>query len=195
MTVQLILGDCLEVMKSMPDKSVDDVITDPPYPDYYISEYQYRDGLIDFLKDYSCRQLVFWSAKVEFPLDYTAIHIWDKKLRAGSHYERIFERNGHATYTVFTHCSNNNPITGQMLRDPYTGHRSQKPIALMVELIEKFTKEGDTILDPFMGSGTTGVACVQTGRNFIGIEIDPTYFAIAEKRIKEAQAQMKLEFA
>ena len=50
-----------------------------------------------------------------------------------------------------------------------------------------------TILDPFMGSGTTGVACVQTGRNFIGIEIDPTYFAIAERRIKEAQAQPKLE--
>jgi len=52
---------------------------------------------------------------------------------------------------------------------------------------------GDTILDPFMGSGTTGVACVQTGRNFIGIEIDPKYFAIAEKRIKEAQMQLQFE--
>ena len=52
--------------------------------------------------------------------------------------------------------------------------------------------EDSTILDPFMGSGTTGVACVQTGRNFIGIEIDPTYFAIAEKRIAEAQLQLRL---
>jgi DNA modification methylase len=59
--------------------------------------------------------------------------------------------------------------------------------------IENYTNEGDTILDPFMGSGTTGVACVQTGRNFIGIEIDPTYFAIAERRIKEAQMQLRLE--
>jgi site-specific DNA-methyltransferase (adenine-specific) len=60
-------------------------------------------------------------------------------------------------------------------------------------IIEKFTNEGDTILDPFMGSGSTGIACVQTGRNFIGIEIDPTYFAIAERRIAEAQMQPRLE--
>jgi DNA modification methylase len=60
-------------------------------------------------------------------------------------------------------------------------------------LIKSYSNEGDTILDPFMGSGTTGVACVQTGRNFIGIEIDPTYFAIAEKRIAEAQMQPRLE--
>jgi DNA modification methylase len=51
---------------------------------------------------------------------------------------------------------------------------------------------GATVLDPFMGSGTTGVACVQTGRSFIGIEIDPGYFAIAQKRIAEAQLQMRL---
>ena len=194
MTVQLYLGDCLEIMKSIPDKSIDAVITDPPYPDYYADEYLYREGLLDSLKSLDCRQLIFWSAKVEFPLDYSAVHIWDKKLRAGSHYERIFERNGGKTYTVFNHCSNNNKITGQMLRDEYLGHPSQKPIALLHQIIEDYTSEGDTILDPFMGSGTTGVACVQTGRNFIGIEIDPAYFAIAEKRIKDAQQQMRLEF-
>jgi len=49
-----------------------------------------------------------------------------------------------------------------------------------------------TVLDPFMGSGTTGVACVRTGRRFIGIEIDPGYFAIAERRIREAQLQPPL---
>lgn len=52
--------------------------------------------------------------------------------------------------------------------------------------------DAQTILDPFMGSGTTGVACVQTGRNFIGCEIDPGYFKIAEKRIHDAQQQMRL---
>ena len=71
-------------------------------------------------------------------------------------------------------------------------HPCEKPLSVMKWALERFTNEGDTILDPFMGSGTTGVACVQTGRNFIGIEIDPTYFAIAERRIKEAQMQPRL---
>jgi len=70
---------------------------------------------------------------------------------------------------------------------------TQKPVALLLELIGLFTNPGATILDPFMGSGTTGVACVKTGRNFIGIEIDPDYYAIAEKRIAEAQMQPRLE--
>ena len=60
-------------------------------------------------------------------------------------------------------------------------------------LVENASNEGDTILDPFMGSGTTGVACVKTGRNFIGIEIDPDYYAIAEKRIAEAQLQTRMD--
>lgn len=61
--------------------------------------------------------------------------------------------------------------------------------------LELATNPGDTVLDPFMGSGTTGVACVQTGRNFIGCEIDPTYFAIAEKRIAAAQREVVQEAA
>lgn len=68
-------------------------------------------------------------------------------------------------------------------------HPTQKPVALMEYLIRTYTNEGDTVLDNTMGSGTTGVACMRTGRNFIGIERDPTYFAIAEKRIKEATVQ------
>ena len=71
-------------------------------------------------------------------------------------------------------------------------HPTQKPIKLMRWLIENHTKEGDTILDPFMGSGTTGEACKQLGRNFIGYEISPDYFKIAEKRIREAETQRKL---
>jgi len=180
-------------MKSIPDKSIDAVITDPPYPDYYADEYLYKDGLIDFLGDVNCRQFVFWTSKVEFPLDYSAIHIWDKKTGCGSEYERIFERNGHKNFKVFRHYLINSTVAASFTGDTFTGHKSQKPIKLIRELIEKFTKPGDTILDPFMGSGTTGVACVQTGRSFIGIEIDPAYFAIAERRIAEAQAQPRLD--
>ena len=63
-------------------------------------------------------------------------------------------------------------------------HPNQKPLVLMEELITILTNKGDTILDPFMGSGSTGVACKKLGRDFIGIEIDKEYFKIAEARIK-----------
>jgi DNA modification methylase len=75
-----------------------------------------------------------------------------------------------------------------------TLHPTQKPVSVMKYLINILTEPGDTILDPFMGSGSTGVACMQTGRNFIGIEVDPVYFAIAKKRIEESQKQLLFEF-
>jgi len=183
--MKLYNADCLEVLKTLPDNSVDAVVTDPPYPDYYKTEYQYVDGMIDFLNQFACRQLVFWTAKMPFPLDYTAIHIWDKKTGCGSEYERIFERNGHKNFKMFRHYLINSTVAASFTRDTFTGHKSQKPIALMRNLIEKFTKPGDTVFDPFMGSGTTGVACVQTGRHFIGIEKDPIYFKIATRRIED----------
>ena len=68
-------------------------------------------------------------------------------------------------------------------------HPTQKPVVLMKKIIKHLTEEGDTIFDPFMGSGTTGVACAQLGRKFIGIEIDEEYYKIAEKRIELAYAQ------
>jgi DNA modification methylase len=74
-------------------------------------------------------------------------------------------------------------------------HPTQKPVALMEYLIRTYTNEGDTVLDNTMGSGTTGVACINTGRKFIGIERDPTYFAIAQKRIGEAVPQLFREAA
>lgn len=70
-------------------------------------------------------------------------------------------------------------------------HPAQKPVELMRRLV-RAVPHGATVLDPYMGTGTTGVACAQLGRDFIGIEIDPDYFAIAEKRIREAEAQLTL---
>jgi DNA modification methylase len=69
------------------------------------------------------------------------------------------------------------------------GHPTQKPIELMKWCIEQLPEDGRTILDPFMGSGTTGVACAKMGRKFIGIEIEPKYFDIACRRIEEAYRQ------
>ena len=68
-------------------------------------------------------------------------------------------------------------------------HPTQKPLALMAFLVKSYTNEGDSIIDPFMGSGTTGVAAIQAGRTFIGIEQQKNYFDIACQRIKEAYAE------
>lgn len=65
-------------------------------------------------------------------------------------------------------------------------HPTQKPVALLEKLLLAYSNEGDTVLDNCMGSGSTGVACVHTNRQFIGMELDTRYFEIASKRINEA---------
>lgn len=82
---------------------------------------------------------------------------------------------------VYTHLTNQPDRTGL--------HPTEKPIPLMREILRDFTNQNETILDPFMGSGTTGVACVKLGRKFIGIELNEKYFDIACKRIEEAYRQ------
>lgn len=92
--------------------------------------------------------------------------------------------NGGGKRGVFTHCTNNAERHGT--------HPTEKPVSLMKELVSLFSSPGETILDPFMGSGTTGVACVKLGRKFIGIERDQTYFQIACSRIETAYKQADL---
>lgn len=72
-------------------------------------------------------------------------------------------------------------------KDSDSYHPTQKPVALLEDLIQTYSNPGDTVLDFTMGSGSTGVACVNTGRNFIGIELDEGYFKIAQERIQAAQ--------
>ena len=92
--------------------------------------------------------------------------------------------NGGGKRGVFTALTNQPDRHGE--------HQTEKPIPLMRELVSLFTEHDSTILDPFMGSGTTGVACVKLGRKFIGIEIEPRYFDIACRRIEQAYAQPDL---
>jgi len=182
---KIICGDCLEVMKEMPKGDVDLVLTDPPYPDYHEELYGYQNGLLDCLGFFNCKQFIFWSAKVNFPLDYTAIHIWDKKTGCGSWYERIFERNGNKEYKVYRYYLINSTVAQNYTGDTFWGHPSQKPIKLIERLISENTKEGHTVFDPFIGSGTTAEACKLLHRNFIGIEINPDYCKIAEERLAQ----------
>ena len=137
----------------LPNIKFDAIITDPPYPDYLADEYGYYDGIIDWCKDFDCKQLIFWSAKVDFPLDYTARHVWDKKCGVGSMYEFIFERNGGKAFKVYNHYLINSTVAASYAKDTFYNHPSQKPLLLMRKLIVENTKEGDTIFDPFIPYG------------------------------------------
>lgn len=72
------------------------------------------------------------------------------------------------------------------------GHPTQKPERVMLHLVSSLAPEGSTVLDPFMGSGTTGIACIRTGRKFIGIEKNPTHFKTACERIERELQQLTL---
>lgn len=99
----------------------------------------------------------------------------------------VWAGKGHAKWNaggkrgVYTHCVNGSSRHGS--------HPTEKPIRLMSEILKDFTNEGQSILDPFMGSGTTGVACAKMGRKFTGIEMNPDYFQIACERIRKAYEQ------
>lgn len=88
--------------------------------------------------------------------------------------------NGGGKRGVFSHPVNSNR---------HGAHPTEKPVPLMSDIVTLYSNAGQTILDPFMGSGTTGVACVKHGRKFIGIELDETYFEVACERIRKAYAQ------
>ena len=91
-----------------------------------------------------------------------------------------------------THSNNkSNILKFRRLSSQKMQHVAQKPVELMEELIKEPDYDPMTILDPFMGSGTTGVACVNLNRNFIGIELDENYFNIAQNRIEEAKKNIK----
>lgn len=186
--VTLYLGDCREILPTL--GGIGAIITDPPYPDYHVEAF--RAGEFDALclSQFDCKQFIFWSAKAEFPLDSSATHIWHKT-GAGdiASYERIFERNGGTSFLVFEGNPISNPTMARFAKDSYYEHPTQKPVSLMKQLIQKTSGQ---ILDPFMGSGTTGVAAMMLGRKFIGIEIEPRYYEIARGRIIDAAKQRDL---
>lgn len=145
-----------------------------------------------------------WSLEMDKHLEFKQMVVWDKgPMGMGWHYRRSYEtilvaqKKGAACKWY----DDSNKIEN-IIRPGYKNikkiipsknqHPTQKPVELFSHFINLHTVPGDTVLDPFMGSGTTGVACVQTGRNFIGCEIDEEYFEVARKRIAEAQQQPSL---
>jgi DNA modification methylase len=180
--VLLILADCLDVLPVVCDA----VVTDPPYPNFLVKEYGAAD--IEWMAKLPCLQLVFWTVKETFPLDYTAKHIWHKQCGTWATEEAIYERNGASDEERYSYQKIKNKIDAQMNRDVLTGHPSQKPIRLMMRLMARIPNAA-TVLDPYMGSGTTAIACIRTGRKFVGIEKDVKHFETACERVANELAQ------
>lgn len=226
--MELIHGDCLVEMKNIPDKSIDLIVTDPPYRltsrgssgtmsgywasslskqgrvfennDIDIEEYLpefYRvlkDGTHCYIMTNQSNLPHFLDVISKSSFKFIKCLIWDKCNKiCGRYYMNCFE------YIIMLRKGRERTINdcgqGDILRVPNKKtkrndgkniHDSEKPITLMEILISNSSNEGDCILEPFMGSGSTGVACINTKRDFIGIELNEEYFKIAEERINNA---------
>lgn len=239
----LMQGDCLELMRDIPDGSVDMVLTDPPFgitknawdkaiPFEPMWE-QYRrickenaaivlfsaqlftstlivSNLADFkytLTWYKHYARNFLNAKKQ-PLRTTeqiAVFCrkqctYNPKMRKGEMRNKGSSSKQRGCYGNYKALNVKNDqyyptdiLDFAGVATPDLEHPTQKPVPLLEYLIKTYTNPGETVLDNCMGSGSTGVAAVNTGRDFIGIELDPGYFETACRRIEEAQAQIKVE--
>lgn len=210
---ELYLGDCLEILPSLP--LADALISDPPYGIGFAhsgggggiggGRYSSKFGKVTIVGDDQPFDpqpfLKLAPVTVLFGANHFADKlpaspkwlIWDKR--------KGFTRNDFADCEIaWTNLKGVarviNHYWNGMMKDSERGvprvHPTQKPIAVMEWVLGETTTAGQRVLDPFMGSGTTGVACVRSGRRFIGIEIDENYFDIACGRIRDAQRQPDL---
>jgi site-specific DNA-methyltransferase (adenine-specific) len=236
--IKLYKGDCLEIMKEIPDKSIDLILCDLPYGttackwDVVIPFDNLWEQYNRIIKDngaialFCCQPFTsvlvnsnlkgykhhwiwlknrgtgFQVAKYRPMMKTEDIIVFTKKGEKINYYPQMikldkpyFSRNASST-------NGTNPLAhfnkgGKLVDSKYPTnvlefskvaqpiHPTQKPVALLEYLIKTYTNENETVLDNCMGSGSTGVACKHTNRNFIGIELDDNYFEIAKKRIEE----------
>lgn len=236
--VKLLHGDCLELMKDIPDKSIDMILCDLPYGttacrwdtvipfeplwEQYNSIIKDNGAIVLFSKQPFTTKLIHSNLN-----DYKYSLVWKKdnhdnptmakkrilnitedinlfykkqctynpqgltrvnKITKQGRGESLSQRNSRKSEYLQEYTNYPKNIL-EFKRDLPNVHPTQKPVALMEYLIKTYTNEGETVLDNCMGSGSTGVACVNTNRNFIGIELDDKYFEIAKRRISEALEQ------
>lgn len=225
MQIDLKLGDCLEVMKSIPDNSIDLIVTDPPYrivsngfkarggflgQRKVISDIEnIKDGFDFRVLDEFERVLKSWNLYVYCNKDLLfdlIVYFKNKNVFIDVLIEQIsnptpFCNNTYLNnidYVLFIResgvCVGGTYHTKTKVRQKNTNktdkalynHPTPKYVNIINDYIINSSVENDAVLDPFMGSGSTGVACINTNRNFIGIELDENYFNIAKERIENA---------
>ena len=212
---KLYCGDCLEIMKEIPDKSVDLVLTDPPYGIDIASKGTVGVGVMAPLKDYgisdwdisappqnyfnemiriSRTAIIFGGNYFTDKLPVSKCWVcWDKQIPKGFTKAQI-----EMLWTNSSSYSRIYPVLWHgMIRDKKGAnivryHPTQKPYNLITKILQDFSKEGNLVLDCFLGSGTTAIACEKLGRRWIGIEISEKYCAVAARRIGSEAAQLKL---
>lgn len=227
--LKLMQGDCLELMKDIPDGSVDLVLTDPPYKMNHstggsksigmdsrwqgnikagntVMGFQFSIKFADWLpsvyrvlkpsghcyifcNDKNMKEILNEATKVGFRE--SNILVWVKNNACPNRY---YMKN--CEFITFLYKGAAKPINEmgckcaveiKNINGKDKRHPTEKPVDLLKQYVINSTTPNQVVLDPFMGSGSTGVACVNTKRRFIGIELDAGYFKIAEKRIADAQ--------
>ena len=233
--IDLYNGDCLEVMKDIPDKSIDLILTDPPYlhvkggmksKKYNTGTWKSESYMNTHMSDFGEEQIyefldeslrvmkkanmyIFCSKlQLQYYFKYITEHkklkydllVWDKvkySMKSTKFFTsdieyiiKIYE-SGVSLNKVLVEDGSKSDITYYMKRQvaeqPKGEHGTMKPIELLNRLIKVSSNEGDIILDPFMGSGSTGISARELNRNFIGIELDDKYFEIAKRRIEKQE--------
>lgn len=206
---ELHLWDCIDVMKLYDSFVIDCVVTDPPYGIGESGKKNASRGKLAKPKDYGDYQ---WDKKItQHHIDEMVRVSMEQVIFGGNYYAHwlapssswiVWDKQNTGDFADCELAWTSHKKAVRKIEWMWNGmirkgsdvrvHPTQKPIGVMRWIIQNYTSKGDTILDPFMGSGTTGVACMMEGRKFIGIEIDPDYYAIAEKRIYEASLQPRL---
>jgi DNA modification methylase len=192
---ELHLGDCREILPLLP--KVDAVVTDPPYgvgleyashDDRELVDWlpiaravapvvAFSPGISNVMKFPPSDWVFAWLKPNSMRRVQTGFNTWEPVILYG-------KARGKKTHDAFSVSIAPQDDTGD--------HPCPKPLGWAEELLDRVTLSGDTVCDPFMGSGTTGVSCAKLGRKFIGIEIEPKYFDVACRRIDDAYRQPRL---
>jgi len=211
---QLFHGDCMDVMSELAAEGVDVIVTDPPYGidivalgrlggdgiaprRHYEKEDWDGEGLtaaqFDAMLRLADSLAIFGYEHLASVLgNAPGIIVWDKKCQNG--WENDFSDcelvwlSRRAPARVFRYLHSGAIRRERRPRE----HPTQKPIVVMEYVLARISEPGDVVLDPFMGSGSTGVACMRMGRRFVGIEKERRYFEMAERRLAAAAAQPPL---
>ena len=203
---KILLGDCLDVMREMPDKCVDLVLTDPPYG---LGRKLTSGGTWATNSLYDEDSVVAWDLPVngEYFGEIQRIsknqviwggHLYKNSLPISRCWLAWIKINPLNTMGDFelAWTSFDAPCKAfSSLINPNNlkrSHPTQKPVSLFEWILHRYTKPGDIILDPFLGSGTTVAACINLERQYIGIEISPDYVHAAKRRIEKATEQRRL---